>query len=408
MPKRGLGINVLEAAQQRIAWTFDVFPRIYVSFSGGKDSTVMLHLVMDEAVKRGRKVGVLFVDLEGQYKLTIEHIQTMLALYAEHIEVYWICLPLALDNAVSMFEPMWMTWQPGRESDWIRQPPPHAITDMKHFPFYWYDEKHPMEFEEFVPRFGNWYSQGKLTACFVGIRAAESLNRWRSIAGHGTKFEGRNYVQHVMKSLWNVYPIYDWNTEDIWVYHGKTRKPYNPLYDLMQQAGLKLSQMRICQPYGMDQRRGLWLYHLIEPETWARVVARVAGVNQGAQYVSLKGNMLGNGKITKPDGHTWESFANLLLETMPKPTSEHYKNKFAVYLHWWYDRDYPDGIPDEQEGDLSSTDKFPSWRRLCKVLLRGDYYCKALNFNAQRGTSHSKYIELMMKRRNLWNIYPTN
>lgn len=67
--KQYLGLNVLEAARQRISWTFDVFPRIYVSFSGGKDSTVMLHLVMDEAIKRGRKIGVLFVDLEGQYKI---------------------------------------------------------------------------------------------------------------------------------------------------------------------------------------------------------------------------------------------------------------------------------------------------------------------------------------------------
>ena len=61
--KRMLGVSVLEAARQRIAWVFDNFPRIYLSFSGGKDSTVMLHLVMDEAIKRDRTIGVLFVDL---------------------------------------------------------------------------------------------------------------------------------------------------------------------------------------------------------------------------------------------------------------------------------------------------------------------------------------------------------
>ena len=72
--KRLLGKSVLDAARERIAWTFDTFPRVYVSFSGGKDSTVMLHLVMDEAIKRGRKVGVLFVDLEGQYRRTIEQV----------------------------------------------------------------------------------------------------------------------------------------------------------------------------------------------------------------------------------------------------------------------------------------------------------------------------------------------
>ncbi|EAA2780639.1 phosphoadenosine phosphosulfate reductase, partial [Salmonella enterica] len=40
-----LGTDVLTAARQRIADTFDQFKRICLSFSGGKDSTVMLHLV---------------------------------------------------------------------------------------------------------------------------------------------------------------------------------------------------------------------------------------------------------------------------------------------------------------------------------------------------------------------------
>ena len=51
----------------------------------------------------------------------------------------------------------------------------------------------------------------------------------------------------------------------------------------MHKAGVKLSLQRICQPYGDDQRRGLWLFHLIEPETWAKVVARVNGAKVFAQ-----------------------------------------------------------------------------------------------------------------------------
>ena len=93
MPKKYLGINVLEAARQRISKVFDDFPRIYVSYSGGKDSTVMLHLVMEEAIKRGRKIGVLLVDLEGMYKITIDHIQRCFDMYADYVEPYWVCLP---------------------------------------------------------------------------------------------------------------------------------------------------------------------------------------------------------------------------------------------------------------------------------------------------------------------------
>lgn len=408
--KRYLGINVLEAARQRISWVFDTFPRIYVSFSAGKDSGVMLHLVMDEARKRDRQIGVLLVDLEGQYKLTIEFAKTMYEMYADHIEPYWCALPISLRNAVSVYEPKWTAWEPGRESDWIRQPPAMAYTLDTH-PLGDYYRYTPgvraMEFEDFVPAFGDWYSQGKATACFVGIRTAESLNRWRTIAGHGTKFEGRNWTNHVFKTLWNIYPIYDWHANDIWTYNGKFNKLYNHLYDRMHQAGLSVHQARICQPYGDDQRKGLWLFHIIEPETWARVVARVNGANQGALYANESGNILGRIKIDKPEGHTWESFAMLLLGSMPEAMSEHYKDKIAVFLKWWQDRGYPDGIPDEISYELERNGEAPSWRRVCKVLLRNDYWCKGLGFSMQKGgTAHARYKELMAKRRNEWNIFP--
>lgn len=99
--------SVLVAAQERIAYIFDNFQKIYVSFSGGKDSTVMLHLVIAEAIARNRQVAVLVIDLEAQYKMTMQHIADMLDLYADHIEPYWVCLPMLLRNAVTQFEPRW-------------------------------------------------------------------------------------------------------------------------------------------------------------------------------------------------------------------------------------------------------------------------------------------------------------
>lgn len=404
--KKFLGMSVLEASRDRIKYVFDNFPRIYVSFSGGKDSTVMIHLVMDEAIKRNQKIGVLFVDLEGQYKLTIDHIQKLYDLYADNIEPFWCCLPIALRNAVSQYEPKWTCWEPGREADWIRQPPKMAITDTDYFPFY----KYNMEFEEFVPEFGKWYSQKKLTACFVGIRTGESLNRWRTIAGHGIKLHGDdgnniNWSNYIGDTLYNAYPIYDWLTEDIWTYHAKfSDKPYNHLYELMHKAGLTPHQMRICQPYGDDQRKGLWLFHLIEPETWAKVVARVNGANSGALYAQERGNILGNGKVTRPEGHTWQSFCMFMLDTMPPKTAEHYKNKIAIFIHWNKDRGYPNGIPDEAEYEAEKNKDAPSWRRIAKVLIRGDYWCKGLSFGMTKSESYTRYIELMKRRRAEWKI----
>lgn len=344
MGKKRLGVDVLTAARERISQVFEDFPRIYVSFSGGKDSAVMLHLVVAEAVARQRKVGVLFVDLEAQYKLTIDHVEQMLQLYAAHIEPYWIALPMHLRNAVSQYEPQWVCWQPGREADWVRQPPSSAITDEGFFPFF----RRAMEFEEFVPEFGEWYAQGKLCACFVGIRSDESLNRYRTIATkRKSTFEGRRWMTWCGDHLYNAYPIYDWRTEDIWTYNGRHRACYNRLYDRMHQAGLTIHQARICQPYGDDQRKGLWLFHIIEPETWGRIVARVNGANHGALYAQESGNVLGVRYIRKPDHLNFQQFAAMILGSMPPSSAEHYRNKIAVFLKWYHDRGYPRGIPDD-------------------------------------------------------------
>jgi predicted phosphoadenosine phosphosulfate sulfurtransferase len=403
MPKHGLGINVLRAACRRISWTFDHFERIYISFSGGKDSTVMLHLVMDEAVRRDRKVGVLFIDLEGQYTITINHIMRCYRQYEDHIDPYWCCLPIHLRNAVSVYETHWVCWEKTKEPAWIRTPPAIAITDPSFFPFF----HSGMEFEEFVPEFGAWYGQGLPCACFVGIRADESLNRYRTISSPNKQMkDGVRWTTLVTSpEVYNVYPIYDWKTEDIWTYHGKNKSlPHNHLYDLMHKAGLTVSQMRICQPYGDDQRKGLWLFHLIEPETWGRVVARVNGANGGALYVQESGNMTGYRRISKPEGHTWESFADLLIRSMPPCTRIHYGNKIAVFRKWWMERGYPDGIPDEADYKLEADRKVPSWRRVCKSLLRNDYWCKGLSFTQHRSEAYQKYLDLMKRRREKWNL----
>lgn len=174
--KRYLGIDVHGAAVKRVKKVFDDFPQLYVSFSGGKDSTVLLHLAAQEAQRRKRKIGVLFIDWEAQYTHTIRHVEEVLTLYKEVIEPYWVCLPLLTTNACSQFEPEWICWEPTK--DWVRDLPVNSISDHDFFSFY----ECPMTFEDFVPAFAHWYGAGEKTACLVGIRTAESLNRYRTIS----------------------------------------------------------------------------------------------------------------------------------------------------------------------------------------------------------------------------------
>jgi predicted phosphoadenosine phosphosulfate sulfurtransferase len=395
MAKIGIGKNVLEAAIERISFTFDNFEKIYVSYSAGKDSTVMLHLVAAEAKKRGRRIGLLLIDLEAQYKLTISHALECFELYKDIIDPYWVSLPLHLRNAVSVYEPHWICWENDKKDLWIREAPEIAITDERFFPFF----RHGMEFEEFVPAFGDWYAGDKVSACFVGIRSDESLNRYRTIASK-TKisFKNKQWTSKITDKSYNIYPIYDWKTADLWTYHSKTGMPYNQLYDRMHLAGLTINQMRICQPYGDDQRRGLWLYHLIEPDSWAKIVYRVNGANGGALYVKEWGNINGYRTVNKPPNHTWESFANMLIESMPPLSGDHYKAKVFVFQQWWKLKGYPDGIPDEADYALEVKRLAPSWRRVCKSLLRNDYWCKGMSFTQHKTTAYKKYLDRIKKK----------
>jgi predicted phosphoadenosine phosphosulfate sulfurtransferase len=204
--------------------------------------------------------------------------------------------------------------------------------------------------------------------------------------------------------VYNVYPIYDWHSKDLWTYHAKTKLPYNKLYDLMYKAGVPMGHMRICQPYGDDQRKGLWLFHLIEPETWSKVVARVNGANGGSLYIQEWGNVNGYRGITKPAGHTWKSFAMLLIGSMPPKTQEHYRNKVLLFDRWWQERGYPEGIPDEAAYEMEAARKAPSWRRVCKSLLRNDYWCKGLGFSQHKSKAYQKYLDLMKRRKQKWGI----
>jgi predicted phosphoadenosine phosphosulfate sulfurtransferase len=397
--KKSIGTDTLQAARDRVRYVFDHFEAVYISFSAGKDSSVMMHLVMEEAMRRKRKVGVLLIDLEAQYELTIRHAEQMFDMYSEHIELYWVCLPLKLRNAVSNFEPVWCAWDPERKADWVRELPnrPGVISDPSYFDFF----EPRMEFEEFIELFAVWYSKGRLTAAFIGIRADESLNRFRTVAiwDKQTHF-GKRWTTQVVDGVFNVYPIYDWNVKDIWRYHAKyPAKPHNEVYDRMHLAGLSLSQMRLCQPYGDDQRRGLWLYHLIEPKTWSRVVARVNGANSGALYIEEHGNVNGYSRITLPPGHTWKSFCNLLLSTMPEITRNHYVDRFNNWLVGWHKRGYRNGIPDEAPRELEKKYWAPSWRRMCKVLLRNDWWCKGLGMTQPKSEAYSKYLSIKRERK---------
>lgn len=386
--KEYLSVDVYTAAKERLRRVFDDFPNVYLSFSAGKDSGVLLHLALEVAREKGRlPLDVLLLDLEAQYRHSAEFIERVAN--NPDVNLHWVCLPIHLSNAVSQIQPHWMCWNPDERDIWVREMPTHpsVISDESFFPFF----RRGMEFEEFVPEFGEWFSAqhgGERTACLVGIRSDESLNRYRTIKNdRKTRWQDFGWTTLVTPNVYNAYPIYDWHTEDIWIANGKFGWDYNKIYDLMHLAGVSLHDMRLCQPYGNDQRQGLWLFKILEPETWSKVVNRVAGANFGQRHVQEKGNVLGNIRIELPEGYTWKRYAKFLLATMPPYLSEHYRKKIRKFLKVWR-KDIRMGkypgvtrIYDAGDPKLEAARKVPSWRRVCKVILKNDYWCKGLSFS---------------------------
>lgn len=375
--------NVLQAAQERLAKVFDMFEVVCISLSGGKDSTALFHLAYEEAQRRGVPLHVLIIDLEGQYRVTIEHLMDLCS--RPGLEVYWVCLPLNLRNGCSLFDPHWCCWEPDFEAGWVRQLPEHSgvINDQEYFDFYEYR----MEFEHFIDEFPKWLAEkhGQPIAQLVGIRADESTNRFNAVKPkNGVKksaYQNINWSVESKDGNVSFFPIYDWRFEDIWAYFGKTGHSHNKLYDWMYLAGIPNKDMRICQPYGDDQRKGLEVWHSLEPETWPKIVARVSGANYGAMYAN--GKLMGyRRKSQLPEGHSWKSYTFFLLSTLPDAIRERIISNYAVFLEWWLRNglDSIDLMVDAQEDQTLETKKIaPSWRRLAMVILKNDFNCKSLS-----------------------------
>ena len=383
-------INVYDALLGRLEYIFDEFEKVYFSFSGGKDSSVLLQIALDVARRKSKTpVDVLFVDLEAQYRATINHATEMML--SPDVRGWWICLPIHLRNAVSMYEPQWVCWNPEDEDKWVRTLPQHdcVIADQSYFPFYRYG----MEFEEFVLDFGKWFADGNLTGCNVAIRSDESLNRFRTLRNERKgRYNDLFWTTELADGLYNVYPLYDWRTEDVWTAVGKLNLKYNRIYDFMYMNGWSIHESRICQPYGDDQRKGLDLFRKCEPETWFKVLERVSGANYGNIYA--RSTLMGHRNVTLPDGHTWKSYTEFLLATIPRHEAEWYRIKIDKFLKWWAERGYPiQEIPDLAEPSLESQRKVPSWRRIARVILKNDKLCKGLSFS-QTKYQYRKYKEL--------------
>jgi len=265
--------NVYEAALERLEFVRRNFDRVVVAFSGGKDSTLTLHLALEVF----DDLTVYFWDKESNLISTAGFIERMFDALPAQAVPYWFCLPFKMRNALSVYEPYWTCWDEAVRDKWIYQPPakPYVIREDSNILVDYDAERHNL-----YKLFGNYMSEnGRYrVATLVGLRTDESLNRYRAVTKNPQL--GQDWLSQTDAiNVYNAYPVYDWSFGDVWTYISRNDISYAPVYDMMFKAGLYKRNMRISQSFCDVSKQGVPVVREIEPESFERWMNRVAGMN---------------------------------------------------------------------------------------------------------------------------------
>ena len=155
MRREYLSQNVYEALQQRLKFLFEEFDNLFVSFSGGKDSGLLLNLVLDFKRKYypSTRIGVFHQDFEAQYTVTTEYAERTFQRIEKEVEPYWVCLPMATRTALSNYEMYWYPWDDTKEDAWVRPMPKHPyVINLQNNPMITY--RYKMHQEDLAKQFG--------------------------------------------------------------------------------------------------------------------------------------------------------------------------------------------------------------------------------------------------------------
>lgn len=410
MGKTYIDKNVYESALERIDYLFKEFNHVLLAFSGGKDSGVCLNLLYDYAKSNNciSRLSMYHLDYEAQYQMTTDYVDRTFS-QAVDIRRYWVCLPFEAQCCCRMDAGTWTPWDPDLEDIWVRDMPEYDYVvseDNCPFPF-----KRGQSDYLVQDQIGKWHGRtyGK-TAVVVGLRASESLHRYSAVSNeHVNNYKGLKWLTQSSATCVTAYPIYDWETTDIWTYNGKFKKDYNRLYDLYYQAGLSIDQMRVASPFNDCASDTLSLYKVIDPVTWGKMVGRVNGVN----FTSIYGGTTAMGwkSIKKPSHFTWKEYCYFLLNTLDEKTRTHYLEKLETSIKFWKEKGGAlgdDTIAELQNENAAFTDRgriskisdkrvvsfndypddtsvtkfkeIPTYKRMCICIMKNDYYCKYMGF----------------------------
>lgn len=222
--------DVYQEAKNRIRFVIGHYDHIFVSFSGGKDSLVVLELVLELYEELGitDKVNVVFRDEE---LIPDDVIDMVLAYYHDpRINMRYYAVPMKSRMFILGDTIPYVQWDPSRE--WIRQKPDIAITQL-------HPENIPLVQHEMNPLI--YKGMKGSIAVLNGIRASESLMRFNSCMAIKSKYNWIN--KDAAKNVVFCKPIFDWSEVDVFKYFFDRKVKYCDIYDkeMWAKAPLRVS-----------------------------------------------------------------------------------------------------------------------------------------------------------------------
>lgn len=261
--KRIVGnLNVVEAATARIKNIFANGVKVYMSFSGGKDSIAMADITL-KLIQSGEVdpalLTVIFIDEEAMYDSAIKSVEDWRKKFLlVGASFQWWCIEVkhfSCYNALTSDE-SYTCWDSTKKDVWVRQPPPYAIRN------------HPKlkpgidNYQSFLPKI----TLDGIMMC--GVRASESVQRLQYMAelrlGSGRSMTKKN----------TIYPVYDWKDKDVWLYILENKLDIPVIYLWMYQVGIGKNQLRISQLFSVDCVGSLIHIAEYEPGLWERILKR--------------------------------------------------------------------------------------------------------------------------------------
>lgn len=373
------GKNVWEASLERVNRIYDLFDKVVVSFSGGKDSTAVLQVALKVAKERGKlPLEVVFFDEEAIHPPTIEYVHRVAA--NPDVDLKWYCLEFKHRNAASNEEPYWYCWDKDKKDLWVRPMPEQAITEHPNF-------KKGMSFQEFSPYLYD-RTEGRI-AMMTGVRTQESLRRYRAVAMR----DNDHYIALTSDGGGNQYrchPIYDWSSKDVWIGVKKFGWDYNKTYDLLNKTDMfnQLLRQRVCPPFGEEPLRGLYIYAVCFPEMWHKMQERVKGIKTAGRYANTE---LYSNATNKPEGITYKEYLNVIIDSYSGRWKKKVKKGVNAYIKKHY------RVTDHKLRDEPHMLTGIGWRFLCRVAIRGDFKGRQLTHASSTSAALLKKAGLTME-----------